>query len=297
MQGIGYYRGFWAGHVDGNNTGGQPCDPGGPFPGELCIGDGVTPININHPTPDFISPGAFLDEIDRNWTSTNSYGGSLQATSTGEVFGHTNHLVVGLSVDHGRSQFTATSELGTIDQNLFVSGVGVFIDQPAADLSPVSLLAQNTYTGIYATDTFDITPLLSITAGGRFNIADLSLQDETGQSPLLTSSEQYQRLNPVIGLTYKVIPNVTAYAGYSEANRAPTPLELGCSDPAHPCMIDNFLISDPPLQQVRGRPSTEATCTSRPKNAKEDRRFDQKLQKSLEMQQVRSWHKDDIRGL
>jgi iron complex outermembrane recepter protein len=250
MQGIGYYRGFWQGHIDGNGTDGQPCDPGGPFPGELCIGDGVTPININHPTLDSISPGAFLGEVDRNWTSTNSYGGSLQATSTGQVFGHANHLVVGLSVDHGHSQFTGTSELATIDQNLFVSGVGVFIDQPAADLSPVSLLAQNTYTGIYATDTFDITPLLSITAGGRFNIADLSLQDETGQSPLLTSSEQYQRLNPVIGLTYKFTSNVTAYAGYSEANRAPTPLELGCSDPAHPCMIDNFLIADPPLRQV-----------------------------------------------
>jgi iron complex outermembrane recepter protein len=250
MQGIGYYRGFWQGHIDGNGTDGQPCDPGGPFPGELCIGDGVTPININHPTLDSISPGAFLGEVDRNWTSTNSYGGSVQATSTGEVFGHANHLVVGLSVDHGHSQFTGTSELATIDQNLFVSGVGVFIDQPAADLSPVSLLAQNTYTGIYATDTFDITPLLSITAGGRFNIADLSLQDETGQSPLLTSSEQYQRLNPVIGLTYKFTSNVTAYAGYSEANRAPTPLELGCSDPAHPCMIDNFLIADPPLRQV-----------------------------------------------
>jgi iron complex outermembrane receptor protein len=250
MQGIGYYRGFWQGHIDGNGTDSQPCDPGGPFPGQLCIGDGVTPININQPTPNNISPGAFLGEIDRNWTSTNSYGGSLQATSTREVFDRTNHLVVGLSVDHGRSQFTGTSELGTIDQNLFITGVGVFIDQPAADLSPVSLLAQNTYTGIYATDTFDITPLLSVTAGGRFNIADLSLQDETGQSPLLTSSQQYQRLNPVVGLTYKITPNVTAYAGYSEANRAPTPLELGCSDPAHPCMIDNFLISDPPLQQV-----------------------------------------------
>jgi len=213
MQGIGYYRGFWQGHIDGNGTDSQPCDPAGPFPGELCITDGVTPININHPTPDTISPGAFLGEIDRNWTSTNSYGGSLQATSTGEVFGRTNHLVVGLSVDHGRSQFTGTSELGVIDQNLFITGVGVFIDQPAADLAPVSLLAQNTYTGIYATDTFDITPLLSITAGGRFNIADLSLQDETGQSPLLTSSEQYQRLNPVVGLTYKITPNLTAYAG------------------------------------------------------------------------------------
>jgi iron complex outermembrane receptor protein len=35
-----------------------------------------------------------------------------------------------------------------------------------------------------------------------------------------------------------------------EANRAPTPLEQGCSDPSHPCAIDNFLIGDPPLQQV-----------------------------------------------
>jgi iron complex outermembrane recepter protein len=250
MQGIGYYRGFWQGHVDGNGTDGQPCDPSGPFPGQLCIGDGLTPININQPTPNNISPGAFLGEIDRNWTSTNSYGGSLQATGTGDVFGHGNHITVGMSVDHGRTQFTGTSELGTLDQNLFVNGTGIFIDQPADDISPVGLLAQNTYTGIYATDTFDITPLLSLTAGGRFNFAQISLQDETGQSPLLTSSEEYQRLNPVIGFTYKVTPNLTAYAGYSEANRAPTPLELGCASPTHPCMIDNFLIADPPLQQV-----------------------------------------------
>jgi iron complex outermembrane receptor protein len=51
-------------------------------------------------------------------------------------------------------------------------------------------------------------------------------------------------------LTYKILPNMTAYAGYSQANRAPTPLELGCSDPAHPCLIDTFLVSDPPLKQV-----------------------------------------------
>jgi iron complex outermembrane recepter protein len=185
------------------------------------------------------------------------------------VVDHGNHFVVGVSVDHGRTQFTGTSELGTIDQNLFVSGVGVFIDQPAADISPVGLLALNTYTGVYATDTFDITPLLSLTAGGRYNVAQISLTDETGQSPLLTSSEHYQRLSPVVGLTYKITPNLTAYAGYSEANLAPTPLELGCADPSHPCMIDNFLISDPPLQQVvaqtyeaglRGQISTGSTA-------------------------------------
>ena len=54
----------------------------------------------------------------------------------------------------------------------------------------------------------------------------------------------------MVGATYKFTPGLTGYAGYSEANRAPTPLELGCSDPVHPCMIDNFLIADPPLRQV-----------------------------------------------
>ena len=41
--------------------------------------------------------------------------------------------------------------------------------------------------------------------------------------------------------------------GYSEANRAPTPLELACADPARPCIVAAFLIADPPLKQVVSR--------------------------------------------
>jgi iron complex outermembrane recepter protein len=247
---VGYYRQFWQAHTDGNGTDGQPCDPSGALAGQLCIGDGNTPINQNSAVLNTLSPGAFLGEIDRNWTSTASYGGTIQATNTNQIFRHDNHVVFGVSVDHGRSQFNGNSELGTIDQNLFVTGQGVFVDQPAADLTPVGLLALNTYTGIYLTDTFDLTSQLSVTGGARYNNAQISLLDETGTNPLLNSTQRFQRINPVIGSTYKVLPNVTIYAGYSEANRAPTPLELGCSDPAHPCMIDTFLIADPPLQQV-----------------------------------------------
>jgi iron complex outermembrane receptor protein len=250
VQGNAYYRGFRQSHVDGNGTDGQPCDPGGAFPGELCIGDPNTPINQNMATPNTLPPGAFLGEIDRNQTVTNSFGGSGQVASSDKLLDHDNHVVVGMSLDHGHTVFAGNSELGTIDQNLFVNGTGVFIDQPAADISPVNLLATNTYVGIYATDTFDITRRLSVTAGGRFNFAQINLQDQTGTDPLLNSSNQFQRFNPVVGATYKLTPNLTAYAGYSEANRAPTPLELGCSDPAHPCIIDNFLIADPPLKQV-----------------------------------------------
>jgi outer membrane receptor protein involved in Fe transport len=66
----------------------------------------------------------------------------------------------------------------------------------------------------------------------------------------LNSDNTYNRFNPVIGGTYKITPELTAYAGYSEANRVPTPLELGCADPVRPCLIATFLVSDPPLKQV-----------------------------------------------
>jgi iron complex outermembrane receptor protein len=251
FQGNAYYRGFWQSHIDANSTAAQACADGA----TLCIGDGMTQINQNVPVA--MSPvvlNAFnnnlLGQLDRNWTSTNSFGGSAQITSANKVLDHDNHFVMGASVDHGYTQFTASSELGTMDQNLFVTGTGVFINAPDAGVVPVSVHAINTYTGIYATDTFDVTSRLAITAGGRYNVAQINLEDQTGTNSALDSSNRYQRFNPVIGATYKITPNLTAYAGYSEANRAPTPLELACSDPKQPCIIDTFLIADPPLKQV-----------------------------------------------
>src|SRR3981189_1940777 len=41
-------------------------------------------------------------------------------------------------------------------------------------------------------------------------------------------------------------------AGYTETIPAPPPLELGCSNPLRPCLLEGFLVSDPPLQQVVG---------------------------------------------
>jgi iron complex outermembrane receptor protein len=247
LQANGYFRGFRQSHADGNGTNVATCTDGV----NLCIGDGL-PLSgpaDGPPTPNTLGT-AFLGEIDRNQTSTNSFGGTAQVTSADKLFGNDNHLVAGVSVDHGFTKFNASSELGTVDQNLFVTGTGVFINQPDAGLSSVDLHAINTYTGVYVTDTFDVTNRLSVTAGGRFNLANIELQDQTGLNPLLDSINRFQRFNPVIGGTYKVTPNLTVYAGYSEANRAPTPLELGCSDPNHPCMIDSFLVSDPPLKQV-----------------------------------------------
>ena len=253
LQANGYFRNYKSARIDGNGTDAQICDTGIGLDNQFCIGDGQTPLNQNNPTFNTLVGDVPLGEIDRNQVKTTSYGGSVQATSTHQLFGHDNHFVVGASLDHGNTNFAATSELGTVDNNLFVTGLGVFIDQPLADLSPVNLNAKNTYLGLYATNTFDITSRLSFTAGGRFNWAQIDLRDQGGNLPLLNSNNNFQRFNPVAGFTYKFTPNITGYAGYSEANRAPTPLELGCSDPNNPCLIDNFLIADPPLKQVVSR--------------------------------------------
>ena len=72
IQSVGYYRQLWQGHVDGNSTDAQPCDPA-LLPGQLCIGDGATPINQKVPTPNTLPPTAALGEIDRNWTELRQF--------------------------------------------------------------------------------------------------------------------------------------------------------------------------------------------------------------------------------
>jgi iron complex outermembrane receptor protein len=254
-QAIAYYRNFHQVHVDGNGTNAQ--NTGCPDPTLLCLPnlDG-TVSNLTTTTGQTVPATGFLGtsilgEIDRTWTTTNSFGGSVQAASSAKVLGHDNNFVVGLSLDRGLVQFSTTSELGTISGvPPLVQGTGLFIDQPSGDVAPVGLGAATLYAGLYTTDTFDVTSRLSVTAGGRFNFAQIDLQDELGNDPSLTGNHNYSRFNPAIGATYKITPNLTSYGGYSEANRAPTPLELECSDPARPCLLDNSLVGDPNLKQV-----------------------------------------------
>lgn len=256
LQGNVYYRGFWQHHVDGNGTAAQNdgC-PNGRFvcfpdlAGQLTNLIGLNGLPVR--AAGILDDGV-LGEIDRTSTAANGYGGSFQAATNARLFGQNNRFVVGASSDNGRVQFDTTSELGTInpDQWPFVQGVGVYINQPSGDVAPVGVLAQTRYTGVYTTDTFDVTSRLAVTFGGRYNVAQIGLRDGLGNNEGLNGDHSYSRFNPVIGTTFKVSPNVTAYAGYAEANRAPTPLELGCSDPLRPCLLDNALVGDPPLKQV-----------------------------------------------
>jgi outer membrane receptor protein involved in Fe transport len=248
VDGTAHVRIFNQNTEDANPTQTQPCTD----PTLLCFGDAVTPANAltGMQLANPFAPGAVLGENDRTTTQTTTTGFSLQATNTDQLLGHNNHFVVGTSFDYGVTHFNGSAELGTIGSNYVLNGSGIFLGQSGSPVSdgPISLRTTNQYTGLYALDTFDITNAFSLTAGGRFNVANINLQDQIGTA--LNGSNSYTRFNPIIGGTYKITSGLTAYAGYSEANRAPTPLELGCADPAHPCIIASFLVSDPPLKQV-----------------------------------------------
>jgi iron complex outermembrane receptor protein len=252
VETVTHVRAFGQQTQDGNPTGAQPCNADATL---LCFGDGSTPANglngmqLSNP----FAPDAILGEIDRTTTRSTTGGFSAQATNIDEIFGHGNRFVVGASIDSSVTHFGASAELGTVGSNYVVTGSGIFLGQSGNPVSigPVSLRTTNQYTGVYVLDTFDVTKAFSITAGGRFNDARIALQDQIGTQ--LNGNETFDRFNPIIGGTYKINSGLTAYAGYSEANRAPTPLELGCADPARPCIIAAFLVSDPPLKQVVSR--------------------------------------------
>jgi iron complex outermembrane recepter protein len=273
LQGNLYGRHFKQGHVDGNGGDFEQCSSRSSHPTALCLDDDGFPAPPGGKTPAFRdqfvivdpqgTPIPFADDdtpygtVDRTNTDTRTFGGSLQATSDASLAGHQNHFVAGVSVDHSRVNFSAGSTLGFIYPDLFVGdndsvpGSGQSIRTLGnIGLAPVQVRSTTTYYGVYATDTVDVTPQLAATLGARFNAAQVKLEDELGTSSELNGSHTFRRLNPNAGLAYKLTDATTIFTGYSEANRTPTPLELGCSDSTKPCLLEGLLVADPPVNQV-----------------------------------------------
>ncbi|MFM9153714.1 MAG: TonB-dependent receptor, partial [Methylocystis sp.] len=242
-----HYRGYNQARVDGNTTE-LECEPGNAF----CeTSDGVQ-VNV----PNFFTAGGndftkgpALGAIDRTWTKVNTIGFTTQINNTDRILGFANKFTMGLNLEHGFTDFKASQELGVINQDLTVTGFNYFTSDPLAAITPVHVNVANYYLGAYALDTIDLTEKLSATGGLRYNRAQISSFDN-GPAGALNANNKFNHVNPMGGLTYKITPEIAAYSSYSVANRAPTPLELGCSDPNRPCIIDAFMVADPPLKQV-----------------------------------------------
>ena len=228
LKGNVYFRGFRQKHVDGNTSDVVPCarSAGLPLPrggrrlavrphGSRCRDVLAAPRRARSTAPG-------------RWRTAGAARCRRRAPS--QVLGHNNNFVVGASLDRGRVNFRAVSELGTIGPDLFVTGTGVIIAQPDGwSRRPISRPA-TPISGVYVTDTFDVTSQMSITAGGRFNLAQIKLKDQLGTA--LNGRHQFSALQPGRSARPpRSCRSCNAYAGYSEANRAPTPAELACADP------------------------------------------------------------------
>ena len=245
VQAVAYYRYFRQLVENGNAPNDTPCNDGS---GLLCSGPGEYSTTLGGATiADFLRGGPY-SELDQQTTNTNAYGASAQVTNTDDLFGLKNHAVAGVSFDGAQTLFSATSYIGGLTplDRVFV-GPGVVIDEPGTN-SPVRVAISNAAYGFYVADTLNLTPRLALTASGRFNAAVIDLTDQNGGD--LSGNHSYDHFNPAIGVTYVVTPWLTAYAGYAEANRAPTPAELSCAGPANSCSLANFFVGDPNLKQV-----------------------------------------------
>ncbi|MBS1158850.1 MAG: TonB-dependent receptor [Proteobacteria bacterium] len=156
-------------------------------------------------------------------------------------------LAIGASFDHARMHFTQTQEIGVIDATRGVSQL-----QPATEEN--RLHGTTRTTSLYVTDTIALSDKLHLTAAARYNMSRVTTFDELNRTaPNLDGQHSYRSLNPALGLTWQALPALNAYAGFSQGNRVPTPIELGCADPANPCTLPNAMAADPYLKQVIAR--------------------------------------------
>lgn len=177
---------------------------------------------------------------NRTRTDQRAIGGSLQLTRIGEA----GQATVGLAHDRTRSRFQQRSELGIFDAQRRPIGGGV--EEIENQLS-----GRTRTSSVYLTTLWHATPQLHVTASGRYNQTHVIMRDELDfVPPNLDGDHRYRKFNPALGAVWELSPALSLYGGFNQGSRAPTPLELGCADPANPCTLPNALAADPFLEQV-----------------------------------------------
>jgi iron complex outermembrane recepter protein len=257
LQSVLYYRQYVQTVQNGNTTNYEACPD---TPGILCQPDGVTPLtdSTGATLPDISNGGAnILGENDFEVIQAWSRGATLQAADREALFGHDNDFTAGVAVDYAATSFFTGAQIGIIDSQLLVEPSSLLVDTPEdsdaaianGDPVPVSVDSINKNLGAFLTDTFNVTPDLAVTASGRYNVSHMNLADQLGDN--LNGYNRFVHFNPAFGATYKLLPAMTVYAGWSTNTRTPTASEIECSDPLTPCLLPTNLAGDPPnLKQV-----------------------------------------------
>ncbi len=246
LQGVAYFQTLNQVIPNGTTVEVAPCANGTDL---LCNSDGTAVNTYNaQPVTDFLHGGPYSG-LSVQQLDSHAYGVSAQATDAAPLGSHVNYLVGGMSFDGSDSIFAGVAEIGGFNPySREYEGPGVVQDQPSEGVNPVRVKSDTRFYGLYIIDVLTVASNLDLTLAGRFNDAQIDLEDELGGP--VNGDHTYNRLNPSAGLTYRFTTLLQFYGNYAQTNRAPTPLELSCASPAAPCSLLNFFVGDPNLQQV-----------------------------------------------
>jgi outer membrane receptor protein involved in Fe transport len=198
---------------------------------------------------DFVGAPIAADEslegatINRTETLQDGRGFALQGSWRTQVRGRDNQLLAGVAFDDGSTFFSASSELGALDETRLAVPGGVFVGDSFTRLD-----ADNSNFGVYLSNTLAFGDRLSLTLSGRYNETRVTLRDRLGTE--LNGDHRFDRFNAAIGFTAALTKDVSFYAGFDQSSRAPSPVELTCADEDDPCRLPNAFLADPPLEQV-----------------------------------------------
>lgn len=226
--------------LNGDASDYEACSDGS---GALCNEDDATvigldglPVRADESTDSAVRHHSRLDQT--------ASGFDLQATLTQPLFGLRNRLTLGAALEVGRARYAADTELAALTDDRGTSGSGLFdADQR------VRVNADTRSRSLYLADTLTLDERLDLSFGARWNGTRVRLDDRSGNDAL-DGDHSYSRIDPAVGLSWRLTPQTTLYTSYSEASRAPTPVELSCADPDAPCRLPNAFVQDPALDPV-----------------------------------------------
>lgn len=201
--------------------------------------------------------------VNRSSTRQREWGASGEVSLEKAVAGMPNRLTIGATYSQSRADFIQSTQFGYLlpDRTVVgVSGPGAFADgtqdsENAFD-ARVDMSGRTQNFSVYATDALDLTPTLHLDLSGRYDRTILHNRDHItpgGGTGSLDSDPIYSRFNPAAALRWSPMKALAFDIAASQTSRAPSSIELGCSDPESPCRLPNALAGDPPLRQVVAR--------------------------------------------
>ncbi|HWU34771.1 MAG TPA: TonB-dependent receptor [Methylovorus sp.] len=185
--------------------------------------------------------------LNRSTSKKDSYGFTTQLTFNQDWLQKKNQFIVGMGYDYSKTRFTQSTEFGDLTGSRSITGLGLFSDEAA-----VNLTGKTKTWSVFATDTLSLNEFWHLTGSARYNHTKVENTDHLipDGDESLSGNHSFNRINPAVGINFTPTRDLTAYASYNEGSRAPTAIELGCANPAQPCKLPNAMAGDPPLKQV-----------------------------------------------